>query len=181
MTRSRRTLTSRAAAAREAGVTPMTVSGWISKGWLTEPPWTPHQVAKAAERSTRTGRRGSSSEHGTPSRWRAGCPCEKCAAAHRADDAARLRTRRMAEWAEREPGLLADLAAGTRYSEALARAEVTAQAVTEHRRRDPGFAERLDQALMAGRDPGLDHGRPIAWRSGCRCPECRAEHERGRG
>ncbi|WP_331726376.1 type I-E CRISPR-associated protein Cse1/CasA [Streptomyces sp. NBC_00470] len=43
---------------------------------------------------------------------------------------------------------------------------------------DATWRERLDSALMAGRDPDLDHGTESAYRHGaCRCPECRTARE----
>lgn len=86
----------------------------------------------------------------------------------------------MIQWAERGPRLCGLIAAGRPYREALGEVGVTAQAVTAHRRRDPGFAARLDVALYDGRDETLTHGSAMGWRQGCRCPECRDTHEASR-
>lgn len=134
-----------------------------------------------------TGKRGSRwhAGHGTPARWRGnstrpGCRCPECAQAHLDDQAAYKHRTAMRWWETRGPDLCALLAAGRPYREALDEMETTAQAVTAHRRRDPAFAARLDAALHDGRDPTLDHGTATAWRRGCRCPDCRTEHERHR-
>lgn len=39
----------------------------------------------------------------------------------------------------------------------------------------PEFVDAMDQALLATRDPDIDHGTGYSYRTyGCRCPECRA-------
>ena len=46
---------------------------------------------------------------------------------------------------------------------------------------EPEFRSALDDALMAGRDPGLVHGRDSTYsRHRCRCPECREAHDQTR-
>lgn len=175
-----RTIRTLVAAARIVGVTPGTIRLWLDRGWLrTSGPWTAQQVRRAAERAPHPGARGIQAAHGTPSRWRAGCPCDDCLAAHNAEIAELREAARFAWWADREKSLLEALASGERYSEALERLDITAQAVTAHRRRSPAFAAALDQALMAGRDPDLQHGAWPGWKGGCRCPECRELHEQG--
>lgn len=167
--------------ARRAGVTPATVRTWVGKGWLAASgPWTAADVRAAAARSRQQAGRGSSAAHGTPSRWRAGCTCELCRAAHTEDTKAAREASRVAWWQERERPLLDALASGAPFREAVAEVGATAQAVTAHRRRSSSFAAALDDALRQGRDGAIEHGRASAWRAGCRCPECREEHERSR-
>lgn len=168
------------AAATAVGMTAPGLRQWIKKGWLPDGPWTAHQLHKALEKSRQTAGRGSQAEHGTTSRWRAGCNCDLCADAHNTEWRHHRERRRRAEWVGRDQALIDTLAGGTPYAEALAHHEVTAQAVTAHRRRDVDFAARLDAALLAGRDPGLGHGTSGAWRHGCRCPECREHHNEHR-
>ncbi|WP_419707940.1 hypothetical protein [Promicromonospora sp. NFX87] len=180
MSTTRRTtlLDSRMAVARHAGVTPATISLWITKGWLPETgPWTRRQVTAAGNKSRQRGGRGPQSPHGSPGRWRTGCPCDLCRAGHDADTRARREAVRVAWWQPRENPLLAELTAGVTYREALDKHGIAPAALTAHRRRDPGFAARLDRALMAGRNPELAHGAPNGWRAGCRCPDCRGYHE----
>ena len=173
-----RLLDSRMAVARHAGVTPATINLWIAKGWLPETgPWTRRQVTSAGNKSRQRGGRGTQSPHGSPGRWRTGCPCELCRAAHDADTRGRREAVRVTWWQPREEPLLADLAAGTPYREALDKHGITPAALTAHRRRDSGFATRLDRALMTGRRPELAHGAANGWRATCRCPDCRNWHE----
>lgn len=180
-------VTTQAEAARLLGVTPMTVRRWISTGLLAEPPWTRRTLRVAARLATRRREThgsppiGSSAEHGTASRWRAGCDCDACRAAHTGDTTSRRAAARATWWAQREAAFLDDLASGATYREALEAQEISANAVAARRRRDPTFAARLWDALEAGRDPSLEHGTSGAWRYGrCRCRECWEHHERHR-
>lgn len=167
-----------AAAARLAGVTPATIRGWQQKGWLPAPPWTKAQIGRATTKGRQVAGRGSEAPHGSASRWRAGCSCQACADAHNTD----IRTRRAdaasASWATIADGLCGAFAAGTPYREALDTYGVTPSALSGQRRRDPDFAARVDEALTDGRNPDLAHGPASGWRNGCRCPECRADHDR---
>lgn len=170
-----------AGAARVARVTPATVRGWVAKGWLPKSgPWSVAEVRAAARRGRQRTGRGTTAEHGTASRWRAGCQCAACTAAHNEDTRARRAEARAQWWQDREGPLLAEVAEGAPYGEVLRGHGVTAQAITGHRRRSPEFARALDVALLAGRDPELSHGSATGWRAGCRCPECREHHERSR-
>lgn len=170
-------LTSARAAAAKVGITANTVENWMRKGWLPEPPWTSHQVTMAQRRSRQRAGEGSTAAHGTPARYRAGCPCDACRDGENSANRGLTYRRAMTYWAEVGPGLLGSLAGGVPYREALKAHGVTAQALTSHRHRDRDFAARLDEALMAGRDPDLDHGRNSAWKARCRCPECREFHQ----
>lgn len=164
--------------ARHVGVTPPTVRAWVEKGWLTASgPWTTADARAAAARSRQRAGRGAVAAHGTASRWRAGCSCEACRAAHNAESRDMREAARVEWWADREAPLLEALAGGVPWREALAEVGATAQAVTAHRYRSPAFAAALDAALMEGRDQSLEHGTAGAWRAGCRCPECREYHE----
>lgn len=120
-----------------------------------------------------------SAEHGTPSRWRAGCHCDACRAAHNAD---LQQTRRAATVERLEPtteALLSDLEAGVPLTAACRILGVSLGLVQGRGRWDTEWQRRLDAALMAGRDPTLDHGTEGAYRRGhCRCPECRAGRSR---
>ncbi len=170
-------LTSARAAAAEAGITAPTIENWQRKGWLPAPPWTKHQITMAQRRSRQRPGEGSTAPHGTPARYRAGCPCTPCREAENAANRGLTYRRGMAHWAELGPALLDSLASGVSYQDALAAHGVTQQALTRHRHRDPDFATRLDEALMIGRDPTLPHGTNMGWKARCRCPECRAFHQ----
>ncbi|MCL2089833.1 MAG: hypothetical protein FWH11_01175 [Micrococcales bacterium] len=91
-------------------------------------------------------------------------------------DRRRRGERRDREWVGVGDLLVAQVASGAPLGLVLRRLGLTAAAVTARRRRDPGFAQRLDDALMASRDPDLAHGTHGGWRAGCRCPECREHH-----
>jgi len=176
MTTSR--VTTFAAAARLVGVTPLTIRNWRKKGWLGEPPWTASQLTRASTRGRQSGGRGSEAAHGTASRWRSGCDCPDCNAAHNADLVVWRDARATDRWRPIEDDLCVALASGVPYRDALEQFEVSPTALTGHRRRNPAFAARIDEALMLGRDPDLDHGSASGWRHKCRCPECREHHDR---
>ena len=70
--------------------------------------------------------------------------------------------------------ILARLAAGEHLSDVCHALETTPQSLHGFKAYDEQWALQLDDALLAGRDPGLDHGTFNAYRHGrCRCPECR--------
>ncbi|MGW2841866.1 hypothetical protein ACWCWD_29275 [Streptomyces sp. NPDC001493] len=71
--------------------------------------------------------------------------------------------------------LLRLLLSSTPLAVACGAVGVSVNQVYGYRRFDQGWATALDEALMAGRDPSLEHGTHKAHRwGGCRCPECRA-------
>lgn len=77
--------------------------------------------------------------------------------------------------------LLRALAAGKTLRNACAALDITTHRVFGFRAYDPTWSAALDEALMAGRNPDLDHGSLNAYHSsGCRCPECRAAHNAAR-
>ncbi|MFG2734351.1 hypothetical protein ACGFX7_05970 [Streptomyces harbinensis] len=70
--------------------------------------------------------------------------------------------------------LIARLTAGEHLAEVCQDLGITQQRVHGYRAYAPDWSEDLDAALLAGRDPELDHGTVGAYRHGrCRCPECR--------
>lgn len=169
-------LHSRAAIARRRGVSTATVTAWISAGLIpVDGPWTLEQ----ADRPT-VHRPSMTSEHGSASAWRYGCRCEACSAANTERTTAKREAEAREFWRLHENDLLDRLRSGSDYGEALRAVGVSPQRVTAHRSRDEEFAARFDDALMTGRNPGLRHGHYTGWRSGCRCPECRAAHDASR-
>lgn len=167
-------------AANAIGAAATTVSQWVRTAKLGPPPWTLTELRQVAASMRQTP--GLRSEHGTVSRWRAGCDCRRCTKAHLAE----LRTRRARasgndyDWTKLAPLILKAIAAGGRYSDVLDRLGVTSRAVTAYRVHHPQFAQKLDQALMQGRDETITHGCDRSWRAGCRCPECRQYHDNTR-
>jgi hypothetical protein len=81
----------------------------------------------------------------------------------------RLRGSVIAVW----PQLLAGARAGGKFSSVTAALGLTTQRVASAIWRDPVLRTQLDDALMVGRDPTIQHGRRLAYRDGCWCPECR--------
>jgi len=81
----------------------------------------------------------------------------------------RIRGSVVAVW----PELLAGARAGGKFSTVTAGLGLTTQRVASAIWRDPVLRTQLDEALMLGRDPTIQHGRRLAYRDGCWCPECR--------
>jgi len=81
----------------------------------------------------------------------------------------RLRGSVTAVW----PELLDGARAGGKFSRVTTRLGLTTQRVASAIWRDPILRTELDDALMQGRDPKIQHGRRLAYREGCWCPECR--------
>lgn len=119
-------------------------------------------------------------QHGTTNRWRTGCrePDCGCRQAHNTDT--RTYRRNLADRAfppKARTRLLRLISRGATITEAAEQVGVTTHAVYGRRRVDPAWGNRLDAALMAGRDPDVPHGIPSGYRHHrCRCPECRAAH-----
>lgn len=164
-------ITSYAAAARKAGVSARTISDWVTRGVLSAPPWTRRELTAAARKRTAT--KPQSAEHGTASRWRAGCDCDACRDAHNRDSRDRRRAGRGDALAETWPLLLEAVAAGVPLGQACANVGLAAASLGRVLRPHPDLRAQLDAALMDGRDPDTDHGTQGAYRAGCRCPECR--------
>lgn len=164
------------AAGRHVDRTPSTIAGWVRRGLLPPPPWTGQKLKRVAAKRARSPKTGPTSPHGTESRWRAGCRCDECTDIHNAESRDRRRAERADWWAPRVQPLVDAFAAGVPYGEALASVDASWQALHRWRAIDPAFQEAIDQALMEGRRDDVDHGTPTAWREGCRCPECRDDH-----
>lgn len=101
--------------------------------------------------------------------------CLQCQAARR--DADRRYRREIADAvlpAATRAGLLILLRSGQPFAGACADVGISPQLAHGYRRYNPQWAKELDKALLAGRDPSLDHGSEYAYRIGrCRCPDCR--------
>ncbi|MEU7322641.1 hypothetical protein ABZ682_19110 [Streptomyces griseoviridis] len=69
--------------------------------------------------------------------------------------------------------LLELLAAGRPLTRACEDVGVAAARVHALARLDARWSRRLDDALLAGRNPDLPHGTPRGYSLGCRCPQCR--------
>lgn len=77
------------------------------------------------------------------------------------------------------PELIDGARAGQKFAVLANRWGVTTQKVASMIRRDLGLRAELDEALMEGRDPEVQHGRRLAYRKGCWCPECRKTRPSG--
>lgn len=117
--------------------------------------------------------------HGTASRWRTGCTCDRCRAAHTRDTTSRHRRLRDEQFPEDARAVMLDqVAAGARLPDAVPDG-VSVGMVWGRCRRDESFARALDRALTLGRDATLAHGTASAYRV-CSCPECRRAHHESR-
>jgi hypothetical protein len=101
--------------------------------------------------------------------------CAVCRIERRRADADRRRRIAEAALPERTRLALLDvLRSGVPLSTACEGFGVSTVAVHRFRAHDAAWGLLLDEALMAGRDPNLEHGTEWAYRWGkCRCPECR--------
>lgn len=164
------------AAAGVAGVTVSTLQRWVESGHLASGPWSHAQIKTAAAARKPTRPRGV--EHGTAECWRAGCARPECLAAHNADARRRRKRRRVEKFslAARQT-VLDEVAGGASVSEAAEGVNLGVFDIFGAARAEPEFREALDDALMTGRDPTLDHGRARLYSKGmCKCPECRRAH-----
>jgi len=71
------------------------------------------------------------------------------------------------------PDVLDGARAGGKFATVTNHLGLTTQKVASAIWRDPHLRTQLDDALMQGRDPRIRHGRRLAYREGCWCPECR--------
>ena len=73
------TVTSVRQAAAVCNVSPPVVRGWLSLGLIPGPPWTRVQLLEVRDLTDPEGRRrGNRGDHGTMTRWNAGCSCIRC-------------------------------------------------------------------------------------------------------
>ena len=71
------------------------------------------------------------------------------------------------------PELLDGARRGQKFVTVANRVGLTTQKIAAAIGRDPALRAELDDALMQGRDPKINHGRRRTYRQGCWCPECR--------
>lgn len=115
--------------------------------------------------------------HGTTQRWRNGCRCDACLDAHNLDTRDRRRVASAAQLDLIAANLVSRLAAGDPFAQVARDLGTTPTAIHGRASWDPAWAALIDAALIAGRDPLLNHGSASAYRHGrCRCPECRQFH-----
>jgi hypothetical protein len=169
-------------AAAVTGVSPTTVRAWIAQDRLGDPPWTAEHLLTVRDTpDDRAGRRaGVHSAHGTESRWVAGCNCALCTAENRRHARDYVRTKAQARLpVETRAALLAALAGGKRFKQALVDLELTRYRVWGLARHDPEWSAALDGVLMATRRGDLNHGTLYAYGQGCVCPDCRRRNAGG--
>lgn len=100
--------------------------------------------------------------------------CDDCRFKRRASDRKRRAVSRILFGAELRGQLLQQLRKGRPLGEACLILQVSTPQVHSFARINPWFRIELDQALMKGRNPDLDHGTESSYRiHRCRCPECR--------
>ncbi|HEY5473620.1 MAG TPA: hypothetical protein VIK32_10565, partial [Candidatus Limnocylindrales bacterium] len=69
--------------------------------------------------------------------------------------------------------LLEGARSGGKFARVTNHLGLTTQKVAAAISRDPALRAELDEALVQGRDPKIKHGRRLAYRQGCWCPDCR--------
>lgn len=100
--------------------------------------------------------------------------CQLCRARRRAPDFERKAAIARAVFPSTDQGVVLErLAGGDSIIDVAADLRTTYQRIHGYRAYDPAWGDRLDAALMAGRDPKISHGTQGGHRRGCRCPECR--------
>lgn len=162
---------SRAQAADLLGISASTIDGWVRRGILSGGPWTEKHLRSVAKKQG--GKYGIRSAHGTASRWRAGCGCDRCLQAHNADTQNYRHRKARAHLDRVADELMERLSAGESVAEACEAVGVTTAAMYGRARWDDQWRARLDDVLTTGRAPHLKHGTTTTARSGCSCPECR--------
>jgi hypothetical protein len=156
------------------------IEAWVRTGVLTPPPWTTNQLTKAMQRvESHGGRENITSPHGTENRWRTGCPCDLCRAAHSNASKEQRRTASLARIAPQRKRVLDILGSGGTFEDVKKETGLAPQALHGVAKFDAEWKGELDDALTRGRRTDLDHGTHMAWKAGCRCPECREFHRTG--
>lgn len=160
-------------AAQLTGLTHAALRQRVQRGHLNGPPWAQHELEGILNRQADGARHGARSAHGTISRWSSACDCDSCKEAHLASLRDYRRQRSIDELTPVREQVLNIFRSGGTWSDVFAETGLSQQRLhgiaswNKHWKRD------LDRALMEGRDPNLKHGTASAWKSGCRCPECR--------
>jgi hypothetical protein len=152
--------------------------GWIRRGLLPEPPWTPQQLYAIRDKAGRG--RGSKAAHGSTARWNDGCSCATCRRAHSDIARATKRTKAQARLPiQVRQQLLDAIYAGQPFRAVLRELGLTSNQVWGLTKTDAEWSAALDGAQMAARRDDLEPGSNAAYVAGCVCKECR-EHQRSR-
>lgn len=115
--------------------------------------------------------------HGTQNRWRTGCRCAECGAAHSAETTGTRRDAAIAALQPHRAMILRRLAAGRSPAEAVEGTPLTPMRLYGIAKWSTEWRTEMDAAQIAGR-PHVAHGTAIGYKEGCRCPECREAHHR---
>jgi hypothetical protein len=101
--------------------------------------------------------------------------CDACRKKRKPQD--RKRTRKIARAVfpiDLRKRVLAMVSKGRTFREIEGILGVPGPQIHSFARKNPLFRRELDDALLKGRDPKLEHGSATPYRNhGCRCPECR--------
>jgi hypothetical protein len=151
-------------AAQAVGVASTTVERWVRIGYLGEGPWTLAQVRKAQNKAADNGRHGGiRAAHGTETRWRAGCPCDECLAAHNAHLRGSRRAQALNLLADHKSTVIEILSSGGTFEEVKEETGLTPQRLHGIAKWNEEWCRELDDALMSGRDPDIAHGTEWAY------------------
>lgn len=162
-------------AARIIGRTAPVITRWVGRGYLPPPPWTVTQLRGALAKANKHpyGLAETSAPHGTSSRWRGGCNCAECAAAHNADSI----QMRHAQAVESLDGskVMAALRGGCHPRDLEETTGAGWLAVLGRAAWDTGWATQVDEAVRSAVPADTEHGTRGAYQNDdCRCSQCRA-------
>lgn len=168
------TVTTYVDAARLTGMSPSAIARRVRVGLLAPGPWTVEQLRAHIAEHPLAAHPRPRARVSPVSEWRAGARTVRARRAH--VDASReyrrdLSRAEMPPWMQQV--ILDRVSDGELLGDVLEEMGIPQQRVWHRAWWDEEWAERLEDALMVGRDPAERHGTASAYKRGCRCRDCR--------